>query len=99
VPGETFQLPVYIQALKKKVYLVRFQVLTAVNMKMTVFWDVAPVVWWKFTDVSDVLTASVIRAHRPDDGDNSTSETSVNFHHTTQRNISGDSHLHTVSSL
>jgi hypothetical protein len=38
-------------------YNVRFQVLTAAVMKMTVFWDVAP----KLTEVSELLTASIIR--------------------------------------
>jgi hypothetical protein len=36
---------------------VRFQVLTAASMKFRVFWDVVPL-----TDVSNVRTASVIRA-------------------------------------
>jgi hypothetical protein len=34
-------------------------------MKMTVFWDVAPCSLVDFTDVSDVLAASII-THRPD---------------------------------
>jgi hypothetical protein len=50
------------------------------------------VVWQKFTNVSEVLAASIIalmmEAAR-------TSETSVNFYHTTRRNIPEDSHLHT----
>jgi hypothetical protein len=33
---------------------------SAANMKMAVFWDVALRVWYKFTDVSEVLTASVV---------------------------------------
>jgi predicted glycosyltransferase len=43
--------------------LVRFQVLTAASMKMTVFWAVAP-------RSAPLCTASIIRAmcHRPDDG-------------------------------
>jgi hypothetical protein len=46
----------------------RFQVLTATSTKMTVSWVVAPcVVWWKLTDVSEELTAFIIRAI-PDDG-------------------------------
>jgi hypothetical protein len=52
-------------------------------MKMTV-WDVAPCSLYKITDVSEVLTASII-----------TSETSVNFYQTTRCNIPLDSHLHT----
>jgi hypothetical protein len=47
--------------------LVRFQVLTAVSMKMTVFWDVAPCslveVYLRFRG------AYCFRHHRPDDGD------------------------------
>jgi hypothetical protein len=31
-------------------------------MKMTVFWDVAPCSLVKFTDVSEMLAASIIRA-------------------------------------
>jgi hypothetical protein len=35
---------------------------------MAVVWDVARcVVWQKFTDVSDILTVSII-IHRPEDG-------------------------------
>jgi hypothetical protein len=39
----------------------RFQILKAVNMNMTVFWVVAPCSQ-KFTDVSEVFAASIIRA-------------------------------------
>jgi hypothetical protein len=42
------------------------------------------------TDVSEVLTASIIK--EIDEGI-STSETSVNFYQTTLRNIQDDSHL------
>jgi hypothetical protein len=45
------------------------------------------VVWQTFTDVSEMLATSVIRAAR-------TSETSVNFDQTSRRNIPEDSHLH-----
>jgi hypothetical protein len=49
------------------------------------------VVWQKFTDVSEVLAASVIalmmKAAR-------TSETLVNFYQTTRRYNPEDSHLH-----
>jgi hypothetical protein len=44
--------------------LVRFQVLTAATMKTTVFWVVSP--RRLFTDVSEVLDASII--NRPNDG-------------------------------
>jgi hypothetical protein len=36
---------------------VGLEVLTAVSMKIAVF-----IVWWKFTNVSEVLAASIIRA-------------------------------------
>jgi hypothetical protein len=45
------------------------------------------VVWEKFTDVSEVLAASIIRA--------SISETLVNVYQITQHNNPEDSHLHT----
>jgi hypothetical protein len=48
---------------------------------------------WKFTDVSEVLTASIIRAMTIEAA--SSCETSVNFYQTTQRNIPEDNHLHT----
>jgi hypothetical protein len=41
---------------------VRFEVLTAANMKMALFWLLHRAVWQKFTDVSKVLVASIIRA-------------------------------------
>jgi hypothetical protein len=31
-------------------------------MKIVVFWVVAPVDWYKFTDVSEICPASIIRA-------------------------------------
>jgi hypothetical protein len=38
-------------------------------MKMAVFWDVTLCSLIKFTDISEVLASSIIRAsHRPDDG-------------------------------
>jgi hypothetical protein len=40
---------------------VRFEVLTAMSTKTAVFWDVAPCSLVKFTDVSEVLAASIIR--------------------------------------
>jgi uncharacterized membrane protein len=39
-----------------------FEVLTAVSMKMTVFWVVGPCNVVEFTNVSEVLDASIIRA-------------------------------------
>jgi hypothetical protein len=47
------------------------------------------VIWQNFTDVLEVLAASIIRAistHHPDDGGN--------FYQSTRRNIPEDSHLH-----
>jgi hypothetical protein len=68
----------------------RFHVLTVASMKMTVFWDVAPCSRWKFTEVSEVLATSIIRATMEAEN---ISETSVNFYHTTRRNIPEDCHL------
>jgi hypothetical protein len=48
------------------------------------------VVRQKFTDVSEVFSASIIRAIIAN-----TSGTSVNFYQTTRRNIPEESHLHT----
>jgi hypothetical protein len=50
---------------------VGFEVLTTVSAKMAVFWVVAPCGLVEFTNVSEVLAASIIRAmstHSPDDG-------------------------------
>jgi hypothetical protein len=53
------------------------------------------VIWQKFTDISEVLAASIIRAM----SDAlmmeaaSVSETSVKFYQTARRNIPGDDHL------
>jgi hypothetical protein len=49
------------------------------------------VVWWKSTDVSEVLAASFIRAMMEAAG---SSETSVNFYLTTRRKNPEDSHLY-----
>jgi hypothetical protein len=43
------------------------------------------VVSYKLISVSEVLTAAIIRFHRPDDGD--TLETSVSFYENTRRYI------------
>jgi hypothetical protein len=64
-------------------------------MKTTVFWDVAPCSLENFTEVSDVLAASIIIARMMEAA--STSEMSVNFYQTTRRNSPEDSHLHTRS--
>jgi hypothetical protein len=37
----------------------RFQVLIVTSIKMTVFWNVVPVISQKLTDVSEVLMASI----------------------------------------
>jgi hypothetical protein len=53
------------------------------------------VVWWKLTYVSDVLTASIIRAIIVMLMEAvSTSETSTNFYQTTWYNVPEDSDLH-----
>jgi hypothetical protein len=57
---------------------------------MAAFWVVAA--WKKFTDVSEVLTASIIRAMMEAAR---TSETLVNFYQTTRRYNPEESCLHT----
>jgi hypothetical protein len=53
-------------------------------------------VWRNFTDVSEVLTASIIRAMIAQMMEAaSTSERSVEFYETARRNIPEDSYLHT----
>jgi hypothetical protein len=49
--------------------------------------------WKTFTDVSGVLAASIIRTMMMEVAD--TSEMSVNFYHTTQRNMPKHSQLNT----
>jgi hypothetical protein len=56
-----------------------------------------PVVWLKFTDVSEVLPAAIFRAMITTAlmmEAASTSETSVNFYQSKRHNIPQDSHLH-----
>jgi hypothetical protein len=56
------------------------------------------VIWYKFTDVSEATAASIIRAITLIAlimEAASTSETSVDFYHTTLRNNPEVSHLHT----
>jgi hypothetical protein len=76
-----------------KIYIVRFQVLTAASMKFRLFWDVAPCSHVKLTDVSAVLTADITRAMALFMEAVRASETSVNFNVTTQRYIPEDSKL------
>jgi hypothetical protein len=64
---------------------------TTLLPRMAVFWMMRPLVWYKRTDVSEILAVSIIRAMLAA----STSETSVNFYQTTGRNIPEESHLHT----
>jgi hypothetical protein len=49
-------------------HFVRFHVLTAARMKMTAFSYIAPCSLVKQTDVSEVRTASIIRATRIPEG-------------------------------
>jgi hypothetical protein len=76
-----------------KIYIVRFQVLTATSMKFRVFWDVAPCSHVKLTDVSEVLTASIIRAVALLMEAVRASEPSVTNNVNTQRYIPEDSKL------
>jgi hypothetical protein len=66
---------------------VKFQVLTAASMLVTVFWDVTPC-----SLVSEVLTASIIRTVI------STYEMSVSFYETKRRNIPEYGHLQVSTS-
>jgi hypothetical protein len=59
---------------------------------MTVFWDVAPCSLVETDDVSEVITASIIALMMEAVN---TSETSVNFYHTSRINGPEDGHLHT----
>jgi hypothetical protein len=81
---------------------VRFQVLTAASIKMAVLWVYAPCSLVKFTDVSEALAASIIKAVSAEclmmEGV-STSKTSVNFYQTRQRNSPEDSHLQSLLNL
>jgi competence protein ComGF len=65
---------------------VRFEVPTAVSLKMAVFWVVAPCSLVKFTDVSEVLTVFIIRAM-------SIALMVVNFYQTARRNNPEYRHL------
>jgi hypothetical protein len=58
---------------------VRFQILTAMSMKVAIFWDVAP--------------RSVVEINHCTDDWGSTSETLVNFYQTIDHNIPEDGHL------
>jgi hypothetical protein len=59
-------------------------------MKMVVFWDIAPCTWYIQTNISEELTASIIRVmtHTV-----SSSEMLVSIYQTTQHNIKEGSHL------
>jgi hypothetical protein len=57
-----------------------FEVLTAASTKMAVFYVVTPVVWYNFTNISEVLAASIIRAKAAKN-----SGMLVNLYQTTQR--------------
>jgi hypothetical protein len=63
-------------------------------MKMAVFWVVVPCSLVKFTNVSEVLVASIIRAMRAMVEAAKTSEMLVNFYQTTWCYNPEDSHLH-----
>jgi hypothetical protein len=71
---------------------VRFQVLTAARMRMTVFRDVAPC---SLVEIDRRFRgAYCLHNHRPDEAV-STSETSANFYEITGSYIPEDSHPHT----
>jgi hypothetical protein len=64
-------------------------------MKMAVFWVGAPCSTVKLTDVSEVLTLSIMRVIMTEAA--STSETSVDSHQSTLRTNPEDSHLRSLS--
>jgi hypothetical protein len=70
---------------------VRFQVTTAAIMKFKVFWDVGPCSHVEVHDVSEVRTASIIRAVMTKAV--RTSETSAQFNMSTRRYFPDDSKL------
>jgi hypothetical protein len=53
------------------------------------------VVWYKFTDVSEMFATSIIKVNRPDDGGSKRLRKSVKFYQTKRSNIPEDSHLRT----
>jgi hypothetical protein len=61
------------------------------DLKVTLFWDVAPYSLVKPTDVSDDLTGLIIALMVEEV---SSSETSGNIYRTTRRNIVKNNHLH-----
>jgi hypothetical protein len=73
----------------------RFQVLTAKRMKMTVFWVLAPC---SLIEI-DRRFRGAYCLHRLDVKALSTCETLVSFYQTTGRNITEDSHLQIINSL
>jgi hypothetical protein len=79
--------------LPRILWSVRFHVLTATIMEMTLSGMLLRVIWRILTGVSEQLTASIIS-----DG-NSSAETSVNIYQTTQCNILEDSHLNPLRVL
>jgi hypothetical protein len=89
VTGRTQSLTVICSGREYKktvVYLVRFQVITAANMK--VFWDVVPCSLVVFSFISALMTEAVI-----------TPETSVNFYEAIWTNFPEDNHIHSVVQL
>jgi hypothetical protein len=73
-----------------RVYLlVRLQVLTEANMKMAVFWDVAPC---SLVEIDWHFRGAYCLHNQGDAYSEGTSETSVNFNEATPRNIPEDYH-------
>jgi hypothetical protein len=70
----------------------RVKFLTVDNVKMTVFGMLYFVVWYKFTDISEVITALMMEAV-------STCETSVSFYQKTRRSTPEDGEVRTCEHL
>jgi hypothetical protein len=62
----------------EEVFHVRFKDFTAASMKFRVFWDIAACSHVEMTDVSELLTASIIRAINNNDDDNNNNNNNNN---------------------
>jgi hypothetical protein len=78
----------FISDLNELYYVMRFQILTAMNMKVAVIWNDAP---FSLIDIDQRFRAAYCLHHQV------ASETSVSIHQTTRRNIPDDSHLRTIT--
>jgi hypothetical protein len=85
-----------VHSVSSNLFGVRFQVNIAVSMAFRDVWDVGRVVTLNLTDVSEVRSASMIRAMIIMVKEVGTSETSVNFNVTTRPYVPQNSELQPV---